>query len=444
MIPILEKIAMATHSYGLSIVLLTLLVRLLVWPLVANQTRSMMRMTQLQPQLKAIQERYAKTDPQMFQQKTMEFYAKNKVNPMGGCLPLLIQLPILLALFGTFTGPPFGDKPVEVKVKVVSQSQASEAHKNEVSGAGVPYVADDHKLAKVIVFPGDSTIVQGETVDFSTRALQGELPENFKVSWQIYGKSSDMKGIINHEPVGEHFHATFPNTGEFVVKAMVPGIAKNESFLFIKSLGKVAKGADLLNPNNWDSVVLILLFGLTMFISQKLSLPKQQPAGELDEAQLAQQQSMKIMPFAVTGMFFFIPLPTGVYLYMVISNVVQSLQTYIVMKQPVPAFINVMDDDGAGSSSGSGAASGSSGKAGGSNKTGGQSIQSNGSTAKTNKSDPYETAKNRNGTSKEDNSPAKKSDGNVPRIGTNGDGSHESIDVSPSDTAQEKRKKKKK
>src|SRR5476651_1175324 len=162
MIPILEKIAQATHSYGLSIVLLTLLVRILVWPLVANQTKSMMRMSQLQPQLKAIQERYAKTDPELFQKKTMEFYAKNKVNPMGGCLPLLIQLPILLALFGTFTGPPFGDKPVEVKVKVVADKQASEIHKSEVSSGGVAYVSDDHKLAKVIVYPGDSTIVQGE------------------------------------------------------------------------------------------------------------------------------------------------------------------------------------------------------------------------------------------------------------------------------------------
>jgi YidC/Oxa1 family membrane protein insertase len=344
MIPMLERFAQATHSYGWAIVLLTLLVRLLVWPLVANQTRSMMRMSQLQPQIKAIQERYQKTDPELFQKKTMEFYSKNKINPMGGCLPLLIQLPILLALFGTFTGPPFGDKPVEVKVKVVSAKQASEEHKNEVSGGGIGFVSQDHKLAKVIVYPGDSTVVQGTTIDFGTRALQGELPENFKVGWQIYGKGNEMKGIINHEPFGERFHATFPNTGEFVVKAMVPGVAKNESFLFINSLGKVAKGAELLHPSNWDSVVLILLFGVTMFISQKLSLPKQKPAGELDDAQLAQQQSMKIMPFAVTGMFFFIPLPTGVYLYMVISNVVQSLQTFLVMKQPVPEFVNVMDD----------------------------------------------------------------------------------------------------
>ena len=431
MIPILEKIALATHSYGCAIVLLTLLVRLLVWPLVANQTKSMMRMSQLQPQLKAIQERYAKSDPEMFQKKTMEFYKKNKVNPMGGCLPLLIQLPILLALFGTFTGPPFGDKPVEVKIKVVADKQASEVHKNEVSSGGVPYVSADHKLAKVIVFPGDSTIVQGESIEFGTRALQGELPEHFKVGWQIYGKGTEMKGIINHEPFGEQFKGTFPNTGDFVVKAMVPGIAKNESFLFIKSLGKVAKGAELLSPNNWDSVVLILLFGFTMFISQKLSLPKQQPAGELDDAQLAQQQSMKIMPFAVTGMFFFIPLPTGVYLYMVISNVVQSLQTFIVMKQPAPAFVNVIDD-----------------------------VQSDAPAAKTNKSsEPPKSGKN-NGTSKESDKPkaAKKEDvvgskfdnfgDEMRKIESNGGGSSngETLNTGESkeDSVSDKRKKKKK
>jgi YidC/Oxa1 family membrane protein insertase len=407
MIPMLEKFAQATNSYGWAIVLLTLLVRMLVWPLVANQTRSMSRMSQLQPQLKAIQERYAKTDPALFQKKTMEFYQKNKINPMGGCLPLLIQLPILLALFSTFAGPPFGDKPVEVKVKVVAQAQASEAHENEVSGGGVPYVSANHKLAKVIVYPGDSTIVQGDSIDFGTRALQGELPEDFKTGWQIFGKAADMKGILNQEPFGERFHATFPNVGEFVVKATVPGIAKHSSFLFINSLGKVAKGADLLNPANWDSLVLILLFGATMYVSQKLSLPKQKPAGELDDAQLAQQQSMKIMPFAVTGMFFFIPLPTGVYLYMVISNIMQSVQTYIVMKQPAPAFVNVIDviDD----------------------------VQTDASTAKTNKSN--ESKPKGNGLSKQNG---------VYKLETNGDGEQLKSSDSNGDTISDKRKKKKK
>jgi YidC/Oxa1 family membrane protein insertase len=404
MIPMLEWFAKTTGSYGWAIVLLTFAVRLAVWPLVANQTRSMSRMTQLQPQLKAIQERYQKTDPELFQKKTMEFYQKNKINPMGGCLPLLIQLPILLALFSTFTGPPFGDKPVEVKVKVVSAAQASEAHKNEVSSGGVPYVSKDHKMAKVIVYPGDSTIVQGETIDFGTRALQGELPTEFETGWQIFGKAADMKGILNKEPFGERFHATFPNTGEFVVKATVPGIAKHESFMFINSLGKVAKGAELLSPANWDSLVLILLFGATMFISQKLSLPKQQPTGQLDDAQLAQQQSMKIMPFAVTGMFFFIPLPTGVYLYMVISNVMQSLQTFLVMKQPPPEFVSVMDD-----------------------------VQTEGSAAKTKK--PNDSNPKGNGSNKQNG---------IPKIETNGDGEHMRAPDSNGDTISDKRKKKKK
>ncbi len=346
MIPMLMFFKNLTNSYGWSIVLLTLAVRLLVWPLVANQTKSMQRMSGLQPKMKEIQERY-KGNPEEQQKKLVEFYAKNKVNPMGGCLPLLIQLPILLGLFSTFTGPPFGDKTVDVKVKVVEQAQAKEAHRNEVSGGNVPYVDKDGALAKVVVFPGDLTLVQGETVDFGVRALQGKLPPNFKVYWEIVGKKDQMEGIqIKQDPDSATFHTPeFIHPGEFTVKAKVHGIAKDESFGFITGLGKVAKGAELLKPGNWDSVILILLFGGTMWLSQKLTVAKQQPGLQLDEQQMAQQQAMKTMPLMVTGMFFFIPLPTGVYLYMVISNVMQSLQTWIIMQQPAPALVDVMGDD---------------------------------------------------------------------------------------------------
>ena len=79
MIPMVELFYKWTHSYGWAIVLVTLAVRALLWGLVANQTKSMMRMSQVQPHMKAIQERYAKSDPEKFQKKTMEFYQKNKV-----------------------------------------------------------------------------------------------------------------------------------------------------------------------------------------------------------------------------------------------------------------------------------------------------------------------------------------------------------------------------
>ena len=117
MIPALVFFAKATQSYGWAIILLTIAVRLLVWPLVAKSTQSMQRMAKLQPHLKAIQERY-KDNPELYQKKTAEFMAKNKMNPISGCLPLLIQTPIVIALYATFSGPPFGDKMINVKVDV--------------------------------------------------------------------------------------------------------------------------------------------------------------------------------------------------------------------------------------------------------------------------------------------------------------------------------------
>ncbi|HSU57469.1 MAG TPA: membrane protein insertase YidC [Candidatus Dormibacteraeota bacterium] len=80
-------------SYGWAIVLITFLIKLIFWPLTASSTRSMKRMQALQPQLNALKEKY-KEDPQKFQQKQWEFYKKNKVNPMGSCLPMFLQIPV--------------------------------------------------------------------------------------------------------------------------------------------------------------------------------------------------------------------------------------------------------------------------------------------------------------------------------------------------------------
>lgn len=343
MLPVLEYFQKLTHSYGWAIVLLTVFVRILVWPLVAQSTRSMQKMSKLQPQLKAIQERY-KDDPELFQKKAMEFYSKNKVNPMSGCLPTLVQLPVLFALFATFTGPPFGDKPIDVKVNVVAAEKAGDVKRKETSDATSCYVSADGKMAKIAVFPGEMTITQGTSVDFGTRALKGDLPADFKVDWKTVPKGKDPKSITGVDDVGYHYD--FTETGDYVVEAKVPAIAKNESFLFINSLGKVAKGMELIDPKNLDTIILIMLFGVTMFLSQKftVSAPKV-PEEEMTEQQLIQQQTMKTMPIAVTVMFFFIPLPTGVYLYMVVSNVIQTLQTWIIMKSPAPALVDVLGDD---------------------------------------------------------------------------------------------------
>ncbi len=93
-----------TTNYGLVIILLTIIVRIILTPLTISQTRSMAKMQKLQPQLKEIQKK-CKDDKQKLQQETMEFYKKNNVNPLAGCLPLILQMPVFFALFQVLREP---------------------------------------------------------------------------------------------------------------------------------------------------------------------------------------------------------------------------------------------------------------------------------------------------------------------------------------------------
>ena len=85
-------------SFGIGIILLTILVRLLFWPLTHKSTISMRRMSEIQPKMKEIREKF-KDNPQRLQQETWALYRDNKVNPMASCLPMLVQIPVFIALF---------------------------------------------------------------------------------------------------------------------------------------------------------------------------------------------------------------------------------------------------------------------------------------------------------------------------------------------------------
>ena len=85
-------------SYGWIIVLLTVLLRRCFWPFTATSMRSMKKMQALAPQVQALKEKYG-SDPQKFTQKQMELWRENKVSPMSGCLPMLIQMPVFLGFF---------------------------------------------------------------------------------------------------------------------------------------------------------------------------------------------------------------------------------------------------------------------------------------------------------------------------------------------------------
>jgi YidC/Oxa1 family membrane protein insertase len=89
---------LTTLGYGWTIVLITILIKLLFWPLTAASTRSMKRMQALAPKLAELKEKY-KDDVQKLTAKQWELYKENKVNPMSGCLPMLIQMPVFIGFF---------------------------------------------------------------------------------------------------------------------------------------------------------------------------------------------------------------------------------------------------------------------------------------------------------------------------------------------------------
>jgi YidC/Oxa1 family membrane protein insertase len=91
-------------NLGVAIILLTVTVMLALFPLTAKQARAMLNMQRAQPEIKRIQQKY-KGDRQKMNEEVMKFYQENKINPLAGCLPLLVQMPIFLALFNVMRNP---------------------------------------------------------------------------------------------------------------------------------------------------------------------------------------------------------------------------------------------------------------------------------------------------------------------------------------------------
>ena len=129
-------------SFGLAIIIFTIIIRLVLLPLSIKQTKSTAKMSAIQPEMKKVQEKY-KNDPQKAQQEVMKLYKENGVNPMGGCLPMLIQMPILFALFYVF-------------------------NKLNMQGAGFLWMTDLTKPDPYYILPILSTV----TTYFSSKLMQ--------------------------------------------------------------------------------------------------------------------------------------------------------------------------------------------------------------------------------------------------------------------------------
>ncbi|MFM1653484.1 membrane protein insertase YidC [Brevibacillus sp. B_LB10_24] len=121
---LIKESASLLGSYGLGILVATVIIRLIILPLMIKQIKSSKKMQELQPELQKIREKH-KNDPQKAQQETVLLFQKNNVNPLAGCLPLLVQMPILIAFYhaiirtpeifkSTFIGIQLGLHPNEI------------------------------------------------------------------------------------------------------------------------------------------------------------------------------------------------------------------------------------------------------------------------------------------------------------------------------------------
>jgi YidC/Oxa1 family membrane protein insertase len=96
-------------DWGMAIILLTISIRIVLLPLTWKQTKSMLEMQRIQPKIKELQVKY-KDDKEKLQEETLKFYQENKVNPFGGCLPALLQMPVFFALYSVLGYVQVGDK----------------------------------------------------------------------------------------------------------------------------------------------------------------------------------------------------------------------------------------------------------------------------------------------------------------------------------------------
>lgn len=325
----LKALASVVGNYGIAIIVLTMIIRLAMWPLNVSQQRSMKMMQNLQPKIKAIQDRY-KSNPQMMQQKLMEFYKEHKFNPMGGCLPLLIQLPIFILLYSALMSPQFiqiaGDTSFGFLGRLDTTLRAT-AGRSYDGSFGVSQ-GDTFTLAKTAkVYLPDEVL---DNVKVVNPAKAVEIQGEFKP-----GENIDFKIDLDHLNL-KFAQLDQIQKAEIAVTDMTNKEIENVTFTKQGSiLATSVPTTTAARSFHWDVFLLIALFAITMFASQKVMMAANKPKdGSVDPTQEAIQKSMgTFMPIMIIGTFVIIPIPAGVLLYLVTSNIIQILQTVIVNKQ---------------------------------------------------------------------------------------------------------------
>jgi YidC/Oxa1 family membrane protein insertase len=325
---VLDQLKLFLGSYGWAIVALTVLLRLLVWPLNAQQSKQMKQMQAIQPKMKELQERY-KDNPQQMQMELMKLYQTHKFNPFAGCLPLLIQLPLFIALYGALVSPAFlqragqdsfffidklhhtlftqGGEAFDQKFAVENNDKfvADQQWKLRVNGQTepMPYKLADLRITdpKKILMVEPKPLIPGQTIKFQLMASDlGASPD-------FLSKVESIDVPVSVESTKEMETLTLkPNESKTAFLQEVPSTKANRNI-------------------HWDVLVLIAVYGALSWLFQ---VSNQKMMG--DAAASGQQAMlMKWMPLVFLLMMFMVPIPAGVMIYLIVTMLMMWIQNVV-------------------------------------------------------------------------------------------------------------------
>jgi YidC/Oxa1 family membrane protein insertase len=336
MLPILDFFYGIVPSYGFAIIALTLVVRFGVYPLSAGQIRNMRKMKIVQPLMKERQEEIQKRykDNPAKQQEEMGKLMQEFGNPLAGCLPLLLQMPILFALFATLRGSPFTDINYTVDVQIFPRDQIERIQpqpfatktQNIYVNDGIHYPIEALLPSGNKLVVGDKTQAEFQTVEGKGIAKLIEEVDNpsLQPQWQVTKGQERLK-------ISEDGTIEALEPGDATIQGTIPGLAAKKGFLFIDALGRVGAFDDD-GTIHWDILAMVIFFGISLYINQVLSGASGGSGKNADQQKAVNQ----LTPIIFSGMFLFFPLPAGVLMYIVVANIFQTFQTFILMREPLP------------------------------------------------------------------------------------------------------------
>jgi YidC/Oxa1 family membrane protein insertase len=318
-------------NYGVAIILLTVAVRLVTFPLTAKQAKAQQSLQKVQPELKRLQAKY-KNDKQKLNEEMMKFYKENHVNPFGSCLPLLIQMPVLIVLYRLIiglTGSAILGFTIAVAVTTGplagvtidgGQIKGGTLSKQHVVVDGTLEGATAKVNGSVVGTVADAEVKNGKIP--TAQVVNGKAVVGTLDDLTVQGEKASVVGQPKHVPTSSKLH-----------KALVKSGGEMDSFGMdlSKSAAKVTDSSAI------PYFILILGVMATGYYQQR-QLTARQPktAGGSGGGSSQQMQAIgKIFP-VMFGVISY-TIPAGVVVYFLVSNIWQiGQQAFIFRNQELP------------------------------------------------------------------------------------------------------------